>query len=191
MEFIDVMKSRYSCRNYSSQEIEPEVWEEILDAGRFAPSAQNRQPWRYIIINDKEIIKKIAFHSVVGTINFFIKDAPTIIVACGDTKASLRFNKQEYYLVDVAISFQQMMLAAWNHGIGTCWLAAFDEIQLKKLLGLPSHYRVVGLSPFGYPKDKSLYGKFVSFIAGSEKRKDKKEIFFYNLYNKGYDDETL
>ena len=179
MEFSEVIKLRHSCRNYSDKEIQLEVLEDILNAGKYAPSAQNRQPWRYIIIRDKELIKKIAFHSIVGSMNFFIKDAPVIIVACGDTDASLRFNGQEYYLVDVAISFQQMMLAAWNHGVGSCWLAAFDEEQLRKLLDLPKKYRIVGFSPFGYPKDKSIYSKIVSFFASSDKRKDDNDIFIY------------
>lgn len=180
MEFIDVINSRYSCRNYSDTEIKEELLQEILEAGRFAPSAQNKQPWRYIVINDKELIKKIAFHSIVGTVNFFIKDAPVVIIACGDTKSSLKFNNQDYYLVDVAISFQQMMLSAWNRGIGSCWLAAFDEKQLKNLLNIPNHIRIVGLSPFGYPKDKNIYTKMVGFFAKSDKRKQTEDIFYFN-----------
>ena len=182
MEFNEVIKLRHSCRNYSGEEIEDGILQEILNAGKYAPSAQNRQPWKYIIVKDKELIKKIAFHSIVGSINFFIKDAPLVIVACGDTDASLRFNGQEYYLVDVAISFQQMMLAGWNHGIGSCWLAAFDEDALRKLLDIPLKYRVVGLSPFGYPEDKNLYSKVVSFFAGSEKRKEDTELFVYDKF---------
>ena len=182
MEFNDVLKLRHSCRNYSDKEIDGEILEEILTAGRFAPSAQNRQPWRYIIIDDKELIRKTAFHSIVGSVNFFIKDAPIIIVACGDTDASLTFNKQEYYLVDVALSFQQMMLAAWNHGIGSCWLAAFDEKALKKLLNVPENFRIVGLSPFGYPKEKNLYTKIVDFIAKRGQRKEIKDFVYYNIY---------
>jgi len=179
MEFSEVIKLRHSCRNYSNEEIDSEILQEILDAGKFAPSAQNRQPWRYIIIKDKELIKKVAFHSIVSSINFFVKEAPVIIVALGDTDSSLRFNGQEYYLVDVAISFQQMMLAAWNRGIGSCWLAAFDEEQLRKLLDIHPKYRIVGLSPFGYPKDKNTYSKIVSFFAGSNKRKNDTKLFIY------------
>jgi len=183
MEFSEVLKLRHSCRNYSDKEIEEDVFKDILEAGKSAPSAQNRQPWRYIIVNDKELIKKIAFHSIVGSINYFIKDAPVIIIACGDTDASLRFNGQEYYLVDVAISFQQMMLAAWNHGIGSCWIAAFDEKAMRKLLDIPIKYRIVGFSPFGYPKDKNIFSKIVSFVAQSGKRKKDKELFFFNKIN--------
>ena len=179
MEFNDVIKIRHSCRDYLGDEISEEVLDEILQAGLSAPSAQNRQPWRYIVIKDKALIKKIAFHSIVGATNFFIKEAPVVIVACADLDSSLRFNGQEYYLVDVAISFQQMMLAAWNHGVGSCWLAAFDEKALKKLLDIPEKYRIVGLSPFGFPKDKNFYSKMISFFAGSEKRKSKDEVVVF------------
>ena len=176
MEFMDVLKLRHSCRNYSDKEIDPEILEEIFEAGRTAPSAQNRQPWRFIVISDRALIKKVAFHSIVGASNFFIKNAHIVIVACADTRSSLKFNGQEYYLVDVAIAFQQMMLAAWNRGVGSCWLAAFDEGLLKKLLDLPEHFRIVGLSPFGYPEDKNLYSKIISFVAKSGKRKERSEV---------------
>jgi nitroreductase len=183
MEFLEVIKTRHSCRNYSCKEIDHNILQDILEAGRCAPSAQNKQPWRYLVINQSDLIKKIAFHSIIGSINFFIKDAPIVIVACADMKSSLKINQQDYYLVDVAISFQQMMLTAWNYGIGTCWLAAFDEGKLKELLDIPKNYRIVGLSPFGYPKEKNFYSKTVSLFAGSAKRKPINELFFYNSFS--------
>jgi len=176
MEFSDVIKIRHSCRSFLNKQIEPEIMDEILDAGRIAPSAQNRQPWRYMVVQDSVLIKKIAFHSIIGTANFFIKNAPIVIIAYSDPKSSLRLNNQNYYLVDVAISFHQMMLAAWNRGVGSCWLAAFDEPTIKSLLEIPDNFRIVGLSPFGYPKDKNIYARLVSFVAGSSKRKEKKEL---------------
>ena len=176
MEFKEVIKIRHSCRNYSNDGINNEILNEIINAGLSAPSAQNRQPWQYIVIKDRELKKKIAFHSIIGATNFFLLDAPVLIVACGNIDKSLSFNGHDYYLVDVAISFQQMMLMGWNYGIGSCWLAAFDEKLIKKLLDLPPSYRVVGLSPFGYPKDKNFYSKIVSFLAHSNKRKSLSEV---------------
>lgn len=184
MDFKDIIYSRYSCRDFKETPIAEDDLHFILEAGRLAPSAQNRQPWRYIVITDKDIIKKLAFHSIVGTINFFIKDAPLIIVACADTNTSLKFNNQDYYLVDTAISFHQMMLTAHSLGIESCWLAAFDEKQVKKIFNLPENIRIIGLSPFGYPKEnKSFYGKTVSFFAQSKKRKSKSEIFSFNKWS--------
>lgn len=184
MDFLDVINTRHSVRTFKPDQVSEEILLQILEAGRISPSAQNRQCWRFIVINDKELIKKIAYHSFVGTVNYFIKDAPVLIIACADTKKALRFNNQDYYLVDVAIAFQQMILTAWNFKVATCWMAAFNEAELKKILNLPEHIRIVALSPFGYATDKSsLYSKAVSFVSGSKKRLSLDKIVSYNKWN--------
>jgi len=183
MECTEVIFNRYSCREYLDKMIDEDILSKILEAGRQAPSAQNKQPWRYLLIQDKDIIKKIAFHSVVGVVNFFIGKAPLVVIACADTRKALKFNQQDYYLVDVAISFHQMMLTAWDFGIGSCWLAAFNEKALKEMLEIPDYVRIVGMSPFGYPKDKkTFYSKAVSFFAQSKKRHDLSEICCFNKW---------
>ena len=172
MEFIDVIRTRKSVRSFLKKEIEKEIILEILEAARLAPSFQNRQCWRFIVVRDLKKRRELALKSgVLGKVNFFIKDAPLIIVACADPAKSGTLNSQSYYLVDVAIAFQQMMLTAWNSGIGSCWLAAFDEKKVKSILNLPENIRVVAMSPFGYPKEKpNLYAKAVKSFAGSTKR---------------------
>ena len=178
MDFIDVIKTRKSIRDFSNKPISDKILNEILISGQLAPSCQNRQCWRYLVVKDKNLINKLALHSgLIGKVNFFIKNAPVIIVATADPQNSCYLNDQHYYLVDVGISFQQMMLTAWNFGIGSCWLAAFNEQKVKFILDIPDSYKVVALSPFGYPKDeKSLYSKVVSTFAKSKKRKSLEEI---------------
>lgn len=184
MEYMQVITTRKSIRSYSSEPISEEHLDLILESGRNAPSYQNRQCWRFVVINDPDVIKDIAHKSgFVGTINFFLKDAPIVIVACADPAKSGGINNQSYYLVDTAIAFQQMMLTAWNFGIGSCWMAAFNEKKVKTLLSIPDNIRIVALSPFGYPKEKeSLYGKMVKVFAGSKKRKEKEDIICYNRW---------
>lgn len=174
----DIISSRHSVRDFSPQPISEDDLRQILEAGRLAPSAQNRQPWRYIVFTDPSEIKALAKNTgLVGMSNFFIKDAPCVIIACADYKKNLRVNNQDYYLVDTAISFQQMMLTAWEKGIGSCWLAAFSEKVLAKYLDLPKTWRIVALSPFGYPKEeKKLYSKAISAFAGSTKRQALEDI---------------
>lgn len=186
MEFTDVILSRRSVRSFSNKEIPEKVLNEMLEAARLSPSSQNRQCWRFIVVKDEEIRKKLALKSgFIGKLNFFIKDAPTIIVACADPSKSVRLNKQSYYLVDIAIAFQQMMLAAWNHGVGSCWLAAFNEQKVKEILDIPSKIRVVAMSPFGYPKKKvSLYDKALKTFAGSKKRLDLNKIMMWEKWGK-------
>jgi nitroreductase len=185
MEFQDLILSRHSVRSYLEDPIPEDTMHFILAAGRYAPSFQNRQCWRFIVIDERELIKEMPSKiGLIGKINFFIKDAPVIIVACADTSKSGRVNGQDYYLVDTSIAFQQMMLAAWDQGIGSCWMAAFDENRVKTFLSIPKAIRVVALSPFGYPKEKeSLYGKAVKFFAGSKERKQPDEIVCYNKWS--------
>lgn len=169
MKIIDIIRSRKSVRSFKPDPIPTDILKEILEAGRLAPSAQNRQPWRYIVFTDPAEIRTLAKKTgLIGISNFFIKDAPCVIIACAEAKKNLRVNKQDYYLVDTAISFQQMMLTAWDLGIGSCWLAAFSEKTLAKYLGIPSTWRIVGLSPFGYPSEsEGFYTKAVSNFAKS------------------------
>ena len=187
MEMMELIKTRHSVRDFLADPVPKEVLDEMLDAARLAPSAQNKQPWRYLVFTDPERIKELARHcGLIGLSNFFIKKAPCLIIACAETKKNTRINAQDYYLVDVAISFQQMMLVAWAHGIGSCWLAAFSEKKLREYLKLPKSWKVVGMSPFGYPKeDKGLYSGMVSSFAGSAKRLPLEDIVIYGSADEG------
>lgn len=184
MEFNDVLETRRSIRSYLSDPIPDDVLQVILEAGRAAPSFQNRQCWRFVVLNNSALIKDFSANiGLLGKINFFLKNVPVIIVACADPSKCGTVNKQDYYLVDTAIAFQQMMLSAWNHGIGSCWMAAFDENKVRGFLSIPQNIRVVALSPFGYPKEKeSVYGKVVKLVAGSKARQELKKMVCYNKW---------
>ncbi|NIA06872.1 MAG: nitroreductase [Actinobacteria bacterium] len=147
MDFYDVVRSRRSIRAYKPAPIEPEKLDRILQAGRLAPSACNLQPWAFLLVTDP------------GTRKDFIKvykqpwlcEAPVILVICADTKkAWKRWDGQEYWQVDCAIAMQNMISAATAEGLGTCWIAAFDEPACVKLLNLPAHIRPVVITPIGY-----------------------------------------
>ncbi len=172
MEFTELVASRHSVRDFLPDPIPDEILQEILQAGRLAPSAQNRQPWRYVVLADNAQVKKLALNcGLIGLSNVFIRSAPCLIVACADSSKNVRINHQDYYLVDTAISLQQMVLAAWNRGVGSCWLAAFSEKPVKKYLKLPNRWRVVALLPLGYPAEsKTMYTKALSYFAGSQDR---------------------
>ena len=184
MTVFDVIESRKSIRKYSTKDIENEKLNIILEAGRLAPSWQNNQCWRFVVVKDKDIIKQLALKSgFISKVNFFIKDVPVVIVACANPKESGFMNGQHYYLVDTAIAFQQMMLTAWEMGIGSCWLGAFNEEKVKQILDIPENIKVVALSPFGYPtKKQGLYAKAVKAFAGSKNRKSLDEIVHYDKW---------
>jgi nitroreductase len=184
VDLEQVISTRRSTRDFLDKEIPADILDKIIEVGRLAPSFQNRQCWRYIICRDKTIINRLALESGwLGKVNFFIKKAPVVIIACADPGNSGRVNEMDYYLVDTAISFQQMMLAAWNYGVGSCWLAAFNENKVRSILGIPEKFKVVAMSPFGYPKEKkTIYTKAVSLFAGSHKRKALNTIACYDKW---------
>lgn len=105
MNFDEVIFSRKSIRSFSEQEIPDVSLQKMFQAAQSAPSAQNKQCWRFIVIKNPDTRKDLALHSgLISKVNFFIKDAPIIIVACADPKRSVRLNDQDYYLVDTAFA---------------------------------------------------------------------------------------
>jgi nitroreductase len=153
LELYDIMRTRRSVRSFKSKVIPDEVLNRVLEAVRVAPSGSNRQPWRFIIVKDKVVKEKLAeaCHE-----QLWIAEAPVVVVACG---RNLNYDRGEYMgdmsmLVDVAIAFTHLILAARAEGLGTCWLGSFSNDEVKKLLGVPEEdWNVVAVSPLGYPKN--------------------------------------
>jgi len=185
MDFQELITSRQSIRSFSQQALSDEVILEMQQAARLAPSWQNKQCWRFVFVDDKALIRQLALHSgLLSKANFFIKDAPLVVVACAYPEQSGKLNQQDYYLVDTAIAFQQMMLAAWNKGVGSCWLGSFHFDKVRQILDIPSDVKIVALSPFGYPAAKTkIYDKMIKKIAKSKQRKARAEIFCQNSWN--------
>ena len=150
MEFMDVIATRKSVRSYSDEEIEEEKFTKIFEAARMAPSWANKQCWSYILVKDKKKIKKLSS----GLVNSWMKHAKAIIVACGDPKKSGTRNGMDYYLIDVAISMEHLVLAATDLGLGTCWIAAMDREEVKEILDIPRDHYVATVTPLGYPLDR-------------------------------------
>lgn len=147
MEFMDVVKKRKSIRKYKPDKVPKADVEYVLEAARLAPSWANRQCWRYIVVTDEATRKKI-------TMTEWAAKAPVVIVACGDPlKAGDKAGKP-YYMLDVGISMEHLILAAAEKGLGTCWLGGqFDEKTVRDALGIPESHRVVALTPLGYPDE--------------------------------------
>ncbi|MDD3519752.1 MAG: nitroreductase family protein [Actinomycetota bacterium] len=168
---LEVISKRKSIRGYLDKKVEKEKLDYLIEAFRLAPSAKNLQPWKLIIIDDKETIKKL----VPACKNqVFISEAPLIIAVCA-------FEEEAYgtmggylnsYPVDIGIAFEHLVLAAAEQGLGTCWIGAFFEEEVKKILKVPDKVRVVALTPIGYPND-----------TGRDKpRKEKEEIVSFNVF---------
>ena len=156
MNVINAIKARKSVRRYLEKPIEEEKLLSVLEAGRLAPSASNRQEWRFIIVRDKTTRKKVAEAARRQT---FVGEAPAIIVSCAETTGHIMMCGQQCYPIDVAIALDHITLAAIELGLGTCWIGAFDEERVKEILNIPDEIRVVGLMPIGYPVDSSIKEK--------------------------------
>jgi nitroreductase len=178
MEFMDAVANRKSCRSYSSQEVEEEKLNKILEAARLAPSWANKQCCKYIVVKDKAKIEAMA-----GVLKSWMKQVPVVVAACADPKDSGSRNGIDYFLVDVGISMQQLILAATDFGLGTCWIGAFDEAKIKKLLDVPANVKVVALTPIGYPADKEGFGgKLAKTLIGSGKRKPFEDMVHWDKW---------
>jgi nitroreductase len=149
MEFMDVIRVRSSVRAYSGQDVESSKIERLLECARLAPSWANQQCWSFIVVRDSD--KVAALTKAAGPSNSWMREAPVVIVACGDSERSGKRSGIEYFTVDVAIAMEHLVLAAADLGLGTCWIGYFNEASVKDLLGIPENIRVVALTPVGYP----------------------------------------
>ncbi len=165
MSLVDVILSRRSIRRYQKKDVPNDVLNKILEAGRQAPSASNMQPWHFIVVTDDKLKEKLA----QGRWNWFIKDSAFTIVGCAYIGSAYG---RKWSTVDTAIAMQNMVLAAWALGIGSCWIGDFKEDEVKKLLGIPDDWKVVALISFGYPAEK----------VESKWKKPMEEIVSYNKF---------
>jgi nitroreductase len=150
MDVMEAIKQRRSIRKYRDRPVEDEKLKRILEAGRLAPSAANRQEWRYIIVRDKETRQNL-MKAAKG--QPFVGEAPIVIAACAETDNHVMTCGQLCYPIDLAISIDHMTLKAVDEGLGTCWIGAFYEDEVKKILGVPEDVHVVELLTLGYPAD--------------------------------------
>jgi nitroreductase len=151
LDVFEAVRTRRSIRKYQEKPVETEKLMKILEAARLSPSANNNQPWHFIAVTDKTVRKRLfsAYPS-----DWFV-DAPVIIVACAlPSKGWSRQDGEEYWKVDVAIAMQTMVLVAHELGLGTCWVAAFNEDKVKEVLGIPREVRVISMTPLGYSAEQ-------------------------------------
>ena len=163
---IVTIMERRSIRNYRPDPIPEEHIELILEAGRQAPSAGNRQPWHFVVVRDSELRKKTAQACHGQT---WMADAALIVAAIGRPEIS-----EKWSLIDPAIALQTMILAAHSLGYGTCWIGSFDEVEVKEALGIPEELKIVCLTPVGVP----------DVSPEARPRKPKDEIFSFDTFGK-------
>jgi nitroreductase len=150
VDILTLLKSRRSVRVYQDKPVPQDLLLQILEAGRWAPTGANLQPWHFIVVTDPETRKEIGKVARF----FFIKSshaekAPLVLILGFDTQ------KGKYGRYDVTLAGGNMMTMATSLGLGTCWIGAFDESKVKEILEIPKNIEVIGLITLGYPDEKA------------------------------------
>lgn len=150
MSVTDLMSSRYSERRFSPEDVEEEKLQAILEAGALAPTAENKQPQRILVVRGQEGLAKM---DLCTRCRF---GAPVVLVLAYDMTVAARHpDVADFGVVDVAIVGDHMSLAAQELGIHSCWVGLIDPSELRRQFGIPPTHRVVAVMPLGYPSEKS------------------------------------
>jgi nitroreductase len=178
-EILDLIINRQSDRKYSDKPVEKEKLERILEAGRMAPSACNAQPWKFIVVNEPELMAKVALAASAPLLgmNTFVAQAPLQIVIVREkpnltSKIGASIKDKDYSLIDIGIASENICLQAKAEGLGSCMLGWFDEPQVKKLLKIPGNKRVELIITIGYSLSSQR----------EKRRKPAEETVSYNKY---------
>ena len=165
MDILDLIKTRRSIRKYTPEKVSDDDINKLVEAGRWAPSSSNKQPWKFIIVSKEETLR--ALSSVLKT-GRFIVDAPLAIAVVVDPASSRR------YLEDGGAAIQNILLEAHALGLGACWIGCYDAPQeepAKNVLGIPENERLQAIIAIGYPLETT-----------EKARKNIEETVFYESY---------
>ena len=166
MEVLEAIRTRRSIRSYKPDPVPEEALEKILEAGRWAPSASNSQPWHFIVFKDPEVRRRVARSFLYG---WFLAEAPVGIAVVVDPPAS------SCPVQDGTLAVYSMMLAAHSLGLGTCWInPSGEDEEAKEILGIPGEKKIICVLSVGYPGE-----------APTKERKKLKDIVFAERWGDG------
>ena len=162
MAFLDLVKHRKSVRDFLDKPVEREKIMMCLESARLAPSASNSQPWRFIVVDDKQLKNRLCAAAFGGVyfINSFCKTAPVIVVVISEksrflTRIGAMFRGTQFYLIDIGIACEHLVLQAEDLGLGTCWIGWFNEGAVKAVLNIPRGKKIDILIALGhYDREK-------------------------------------
>jgi nitroreductase len=162
LDVFEAVQKRKSVRAYEPTPVPVEKLKKILEAARLAPSAGNAQPWQFIVVTASEKRRRIAKGCRFGR---FLVESPVVIVGCADQKASPR-----WHAIDTCIAMENLVLVATGEGLGTCWIGTFNEKEIREMLKIPSHLKVIALLALGYPREKlDILGKVAHLVRPKKK----------------------
>ncbi len=148
--FLNLAKARRSVRNYQPDPVPQELIEEVLQAARWAPSGMNMQPWEFVVITEEEIRREVGRHAVFfGLRSQQVYEAPVLIAVCTHQR------RGPFVHDDCIFAGANLMLAATDLGLSTCWVGGFREEPIKQILGIPDNMSLVGLVTLGYAQGET------------------------------------
>jgi nitroreductase len=178
MSFIQLVQARRSVRKFLDKPVDRELILQCVEAARLAPSAENVQPWRFLILDDAQVKRKFCEENFVGLyrVSQWAERAPVLVVLLAERDIlANRIGKQitgiHYYLIDMGISGEHFVLQAAELGLATCWIGWFSPDKARKSLNLPGKYQAVALLALGYPAEGGIRPL---------KRRDQAEICRFN-----------
>ena len=142
MSVLECVRTRIETREFKSDPVPEAVLQKIIEAGRWSPSQRNRQPWHFIVVQERETLKQLGAMAPSGP---YLADAPLAIAVVTDGARAP--------LIDGTRAISSMQLVAWEEGLGSCWVGGVDGDGVKRLLGIPEACEVITVLPFGYPTD--------------------------------------
>lgn len=179
MELLEAIRTRRSIRRYKSTPVDDKTVELVLEAARWAPSWKNTQCWRFIAVRDNNIKSQLANITTFNNPSAdAIRNAPVVIVACaelgksGYSDGQQASDKGDWYMFDVALAMQNLVLAAHSLGLGTVYNGLFDAKKAATILNVPAGFCVVSLTPLGYPDQEPA----------PRPRKELAQIAFYDKF---------
>lgn len=178
MRVLDIIRQRQSVRKYLPRVVEEAKIDNMLEAARLAPSSTNSQPWHFVVVKDRDLIKRIANSVVMGVavINKWMEEAPVVIVGCVRPTLVQRivslFGRYNH-VIDLSIAMEHMVLVAQEEGLGTCWVGWFDERKVRQILKVPFGSKIVAMLTLGYAAPDGTH---------PTTRKPIQEIYSVNVY---------
>jgi nitroreductase len=176
---LALLQGRRSIRRYRPDPVPEEMVEQLLEAGRWAPSASNRQPWAFIVVQDEAVRRQVAQQAAYYVIRWaHVEEAPLLIVLCGEARNRIY---RQFLHEDIGLAGGQIMLQAKALGLGTCWIGGLDRRAMADILGVPDHMEIVGLLTVGFPAEDPP----------PPPRKPLAEIVHYDVYGNRADDGSV
>jgi len=187
MEFSELVLKRYSCRKYKSIPVEREKIIRCIESARVSPSACNSQPWQFVIVDEPQLKQKVAQAATAGIYKSsgFIAGAAAVIVVLADrggflSRVGSLIRNTRFYLIDIGIICEHIVLQAAEMGIGTCYVGWFNEKSVKKVLNIPGKFEIPVIIAMGYPDDSYKPKDPVRKYACAEIRKNINDISSFN-----------